>query len=271
VDEAGRKIGPYNMQMALADGQTELVGVGTVVPELGGPPATQLWAAVYDIDDNHQIDFGDFSFFAAAFGRTVGEPNLEPPYVWWADFDRSGRVDFGDLAFFAPNFGKTRGSVQSGAQTLVLPPNFPDAWRTGSGGGVGEGESEGEGETETEGESEGESESGAPRKATASIQTPRAPLAADDRMLMEVSRSPSSSASWKTLFTSDETPSTSLLQREPASIRSSAAARAERMVRRTERWEPFEDVLSLLAEQQADRVLEDVLAPHDALFTLLGE
>jgi hypothetical protein len=44
---------------------------------------------------------------------------------WWADFDKSGRVDFGDLAFFAPNFGKTRADVQSGAQTLVFPSNFP--------------------------------------------------------------------------------------------------------------------------------------------------
>jgi hypothetical protein len=44
-----------------------------------------------------------------------------------------GPVDFGDLSFFAPNFGKRRDLVQSGAQTLIFPPNFPDAWRGGSG------------------------------------------------------------------------------------------------------------------------------------------
>ena len=35
VDEVGRNIGPYDMQLALADGQTPLVGYGTAVPELG--------------------------------------------------------------------------------------------------------------------------------------------------------------------------------------------------------------------------------------------
>jgi hypothetical protein len=61
------------MELALANGQTELVG-GAVVPELGGSPATELWAVMYDIDDNNQIDFGDFSFFAAAFGKMVEPP-----------------------------------------------------------------------------------------------------------------------------------------------------------------------------------------------------
>jgi hypothetical protein len=44
------------------------------VPELGGAPATELWAVVYDIDDNNQIDFGDFSFFAGAFGKLRDRP-----------------------------------------------------------------------------------------------------------------------------------------------------------------------------------------------------
>jgi hypothetical protein len=55
-------------------------------------------------------------------------------YVGWADFDRSGRVDFGDLGFFAPNFGKSRAV----GEPIVFPPNFPGAWREGSGGGEGE-------------------------------------------------------------------------------------------------------------------------------------
>jgi hypothetical protein len=127
------------MQMALTDGQTVLVDEAPVVLELGGSPATELWAVMYDVDDNDGIDFGDLSFFAAAFGRTVGAPDSEPPYAWWADFDGSGRVDFGDLAFFAPNFNKNRSAIQSGTKTLVFPANFPAAWRAGSGTG-GEGE-----------------------------------------------------------------------------------------------------------------------------------
>jgi alpha-tubulin suppressor-like RCC1 family protein len=120
----------------LANGQTRLVDGTAPVPALGESPDTELWAVMYDfgsvvssIEENNQIDFGDFSFFAAAFGKLVGPSH--PPYTAWADFDRSGRVDFGDLAFFAPNFGKTRAGVQSGAQTLVFPPNFPGAWRAG--------------------------------------------------------------------------------------------------------------------------------------------
>jgi hypothetical protein len=114
-----------------------------MVPELGDSPDTELWAVMYDfgsvvssIEENNQIDFGDFSFFAAAFGKLAGPSH--PPYTAWADFDRSGRIDFGDLAFFAPNFGKTRTAVQSGDQALVFPPNFPGAWRAGAGGGNGE-------------------------------------------------------------------------------------------------------------------------------------
>ncbi|MBM4043460.1 MAG: hypothetical protein FJ290_33655, partial [Planctomycetes bacterium] len=33
---------------------------------------------------------------------------VEPPFTWWADFDRSGLVDFGDFNFFAANFGKQK-------------------------------------------------------------------------------------------------------------------------------------------------------------------
>ncbi len=143
VDPVGRSIGPYDMQMALVNGHTHLVGAVPAVPELGDSPATELWAVMYDIEDSNLIDFGDFSYFAAAFGQHVTAPDTEPPYVWWADFDKSGRVDFGDLAFFAPNFGKTREAVQSGQQTLVLPPGFPGAWRNGHGQPTGEGEAAG--------------------------------------------------------------------------------------------------------------------------------
>ncbi len=142
VDAAGRQIGPYDMQIALTGGHAALVHPGLVIPALGEPPATELWAVMYDIDGNHRIDFGELSFFAAAFGRTV-DAAAEPPYVWWADFDKSGRVDFGDLAFFAPNFNKTRTAVQSGAQTLIFPPGFPGAWRNGHGEPTGEGEAAG--------------------------------------------------------------------------------------------------------------------------------
>ncbi len=133
VDQAGRFIGPYDMQFGLSNGLTQLADVQPMVPGLGGSPGTELWAVMYDIEDNDRIDFGDLSHFAAAFGRTVGESASEPPFVWWADFDKSNRVDFGDLAFFAPNFGTSREGVQSGSETLVFPSSFPSSWSGQSG------------------------------------------------------------------------------------------------------------------------------------------
>jgi hypothetical protein len=142
VDPVGRNVGPYDMRATLANGQTVLVGGGSSASELGESPGTELWAVVYDIDDNHRIDFGDLAFFSPAFGREVAQPGSEPPYVWWADFDKTGSVDYGDLSFLAPNFGKSRSAVQAGHATLVFPPNFPDAWR---GGLASDAEGEGEG------------------------------------------------------------------------------------------------------------------------------
>jgi hypothetical protein len=140
VHPLGRSIGPYDMQMAMAHGQTVLVGGGSSMSEVGESPGTELWAVVYDIDNNHRIDFGDLAFFSPAFGKKVEESGSEPPYVWWADFDKSGWVDYGDLSFFAPNFGKSRSAVQAGHAALMFPPNFPDAWRVQSPSGA-EGES----------------------------------------------------------------------------------------------------------------------------------
>ncbi len=145
VDQLEGNIGPYDMQLTLANGQTRLVSAEEASEAgLGAAAETELWAVVYDIDDNNRIDFGDFSFFAGAFGKEAGPPSSQTPYTWWADFDKSGQIDFGDLAFFAPNFNKTRAAVQSGDQTLVFPPNFPDAWREQA-SGDGEGEAHGGG------------------------------------------------------------------------------------------------------------------------------
>jgi choice-of-anchor C domain-containing protein len=253
VDAAGRNIGPYDMELALASGQTELVDVGTVVPELVGSPDTELWAVVYDIEDSHQIDFGDFSFFAAAFGQTVGEPTPEAPYVWWADFDKSGRVDFGDLAFFAPNFGKTRAAVQAGEQTLVFASNFPDAWRNGADGaqadGGGEGDEQlagGEGEAPSSGrrlaESDGRYHAPALRRQLAwAVDEAHATLQAEA----------SQGFPWGITARNETQPAVPLWQESPGTLYSRSdepeAASVERPNRPFDDWEPLEDLVSLLA------------------------
>jgi uncharacterized repeat protein (TIGR01451 family) len=71
-----------------------------IVADSGPLPATELWAMLYDADDDRRAGFGEFAFFAAAFLKHVGE--FADAYAF--DYDRSGRVDFADLSFVAANF-----------------------------------------------------------------------------------------------------------------------------------------------------------------------
>jgi CSLREA domain-containing protein len=258
VNEAGRSIGPYDMRMELSGGQTVLFGRGAVEPQLGQSPSTELWSVVYDIDDNNQIDFGDFSFFAAAFGRTVGG-TFEPPYVWWADFDRSGRVDFGDLAFFAPNFTKSRSTVQSGETTLIFPSNFPDAWRAGTGGGGGEaeGESESESESESEREAAWKPSPGGVRLAASSggsqhaLAMPWQLAWAVDEAHAALQTEPTQGLPWQIAAAQEAQPALPLWQEALGSLYSRndepEAPSDKRPERQFEDWQPLEDLLTTLA------------------------
>ncbi|TVS18383.1 MAG: PKD domain-containing protein, partial [Planctomycetaceae bacterium] len=53
VDEVGRNIGPYDMELVLANGLGRLAGADASLAALGESPDTELWAVVYDMDDNH--------------------------------------------------------------------------------------------------------------------------------------------------------------------------------------------------------------------------
>ena len=124
VDERNRSIGPYDLGFAWDDVRMEVDG-HPAGSERGTAPETDLYAVVYDIDENDLIDFGDLSFFAAAFGRSPG--GNQPPYAWWADFDKSNFVDFGDLSLFAPNFAKSKPDAD-----VLFHNNFPAAWSGGT-------------------------------------------------------------------------------------------------------------------------------------------
>jgi hypothetical protein len=300
VDEAGRDIGPHAMQMALAGGQSVLVGGGIVEPQLSGSLGTELWAVVYDIDDNNQIDFGDHSYFAAAFGRTVGDPVSEPPYAWWADFDRSGRVDFGDLAFFAPNFSKTRSAVQSGEKTLIFPSNFPDAWRAVPAAPGGEGEAMGDDAVlepsfaggrmlaefyslqESQAPSLRDGFASADAHATVRQEQPatgiaaRVPAVADAMFAQWGTAEEARTPPWlRPRAATDGQESARIEATQPAESPvtlhsrndSSVTMSAERVHRWSEHWEPMENLLSLLADEPSDRLLD----PHDALFAQAGD
>jgi hypothetical protein len=236
VNEASRNIGPYSVQMSLPDGQSRLAGGSSVLTALDEPVGTEIWAVLYDIDDNDQIDFGDLSYFAAAFGRTVGEPAVEPPFVWWADFDKSGRVDFGDLAFFAPNFNKSRSGVQAGTQTLVFPPNFPDAWHTGA-GGEGEAHDGGQGAWMGLDEVGGLSSGGE-----------RTPAGFNGWQNGET-------RPWQLARAVDEAHAALQLEQPYDAPEWTTAKREALPARRwIDDWEPLEDLLASLIEQQSDRM-----------------
>ena len=265
VDPVGRNIGPFDMQLALADGQTKLANGPTVAPELGSSPDTELWAVMYDLGDNNQIDFGDLSYFAAAFGRMVGESDPESPYTWWADFDKSGRVDFGDLAFFAPNFGKTRAAVQSGEQTLVFPSSFPDAWRDqASGGGEGESYEGGEGEAPY-----GEWRLAGFDRPDRSSLTMVGHEAASDKaraaVLPRQERDTPDMTSWLTSGGRKAPPDETLARH--ARVRFAAGGREDCGLAR---WESLEDILTLLADRSSGRRGDAASDRYDTVFTLLG-
>jgi hypothetical protein len=271
--------------LALDDGQTRLVGAGeAAVPELGGNPATELWAAVYDIDDNNQIDFGDLSFFAAAFGKDAGPASPQSPFVWWSDFDKgsSGKIDFGDLAFFAPNFNKSRTAVQSDAQTLVLPANFPEAWRPTAGGGEGEGQAVGGAAVREPAADDGEDQAAstvvpitsrgpgrdAPERIAvgfvdilagtdaAGFDRPDG-VRADDHIHAVIDREfarigAEGTEAWTT-------PVGGTGNRQPVSLE-----RNQRLARFGDRWDSWEDTLTLLAERTPKLLQDDVPNPYDA-------
>jgi len=131
LDEAGHFAGAYDLALGLSDPAVRLVGAAANGATDLRSADLPIYAALYDIDDNDQIDYGDLSYFAAAFGK-VDAGAVEPPYVWWANFDRQGAVDFGDFSFLAANFGRTK--EQGG---LEYPANYPSAWGASAAAALG--------------------------------------------------------------------------------------------------------------------------------------
>ena len=56
-----------------------------------------------DFDQDGEVNFPDFLFFALAFGRNLGEEG----YQSVADFDANGSIDFADFLAFASAFGSS--------------------------------------------------------------------------------------------------------------------------------------------------------------------
>ena len=64
-------------------------------------------ACVADIDNDGDVDLGDFGLFGAAFNSMVGDPNYNPD----ADLDNMGAgdgdVDLGDFGIFGAEFNRS--------------------------------------------------------------------------------------------------------------------------------------------------------------------
>ncbi|MEE8450642.1 MAG: hypothetical protein V3R99_01975, partial [Thermoguttaceae bacterium] len=121
VDAVGQMIGPYDLGLAITDARAEVAGEPVDVA-VADAPQTELWAVVYDVDDNDRIDLGDLSYFASAFSENVLDSDAA--YVWALDFDNSGSVDLADLTYFASNFQHSKAS----GTDVVFPASFTQRW-----------------------------------------------------------------------------------------------------------------------------------------------
>jgi len=109
VDEVAHEAGPYDMALTADAGMNEfeLAGVGFVNADIQPAAGVDIRANIYDIDDNGQVTFHDFTYYAQAYGGTVGQE--EQPFYWWADYDRNGQVGFNDFTYFAAAYMKPFG------------------------------------------------------------------------------------------------------------------------------------------------------------------
>jgi cyclophilin family peptidyl-prolyl cis-trans isomerase len=87
----------------------------------GSLQTAELWPVLYDIDSDGQVTLGDLSYFAIAYGHSVGDP-----WTWASDFDHDGTIGLGDLSYFAANYQRTGASTGRS----VYASNFPSSWST---------------------------------------------------------------------------------------------------------------------------------------------
>ncbi|WP_339727087.1 peptidylprolyl isomerase [uncultured Gimesia sp.] len=102
----------------------------TLFSSLGAATVTEgaavnltLVPALYDLDDNGSIGFGDLVLLINVYGKYTGD--AQAPGAWGADFDHSGQVNFRDLTLFVSNYN----NVQGNNSFLSYPSNFNEIWQ----------------------------------------------------------------------------------------------------------------------------------------------
>ncbi|WP_417388923.1 peptidylprolyl isomerase [Gimesia sp.] len=82
-----------------------------------------LVPALYDLNDDGNINYRDLITFVGVYNKTTGDAGTGN--TWAADFDRSGKVDYRDLILLVSNYGKVQGS----GSLLVYPSNYSEVWQ----------------------------------------------------------------------------------------------------------------------------------------------
>ncbi len=73
-----------------------------LTPSTGGGPINNRICTA-DLDNDGDVDLGDFGIFSAAFGSTAGDLSYNSD----ADFENDGDVDLGDFGAFGNEFGRS--------------------------------------------------------------------------------------------------------------------------------------------------------------------
>ena len=77
--------------------------VGDIYEEIRNIQFADAWGCLPDLDNDGDVDLGDFGAFGAAFNSVIGDEHYNPD----ADFDRDGDVDLGDFGTFGAEFART--------------------------------------------------------------------------------------------------------------------------------------------------------------------
>ncbi len=102
---------------------------GTIV---ASPDGVNLFPVMYDINDDGQVNAGDFSYFLAAFvgleqGSLPVTDSLAPAYAMITDFNHDNYITAGDFSYFLATFVNNSGRDNPDAAPSYAS-NFPDDW-----------------------------------------------------------------------------------------------------------------------------------------------
>ncbi len=122
LDLEGQSLNPQRPDFEIDQSEIRFSEGSSSNEVYGTEPYTQIWANIYDLNDDDAVNFRDLILFTSVYNSIPSETSSV--YAWFADLDRNDRVNFQDLISFASNYGKSK-SKQS---TLNFPQHYPFLW-----------------------------------------------------------------------------------------------------------------------------------------------